>query len=475
MTIGLVFGAILVIVLSYWIQKWRYPKCNGVLPPGSMGWPIIGETLELLIPSYSLELHPFIQKRINRYGLVFRTSVAGRPVICSADADFNHYIFSQEGKLVEQWYMDTFSDVFVLDGETRTNGATAYIHKYGRGLFLNHFGSQTLKQNLLPLIQDAVTKTLRSWSSQQSICVKRASSKAVYDLMAKLIFSYEVENSCDDSSEYLSTIMDGLMSFPVNIPGTRYHQCQKNKKKMMKMLKQVLTERRESIHKDGRNDLLNEALRDMQKENFLTEDLILNLMFAGLFAGFEGISTLLTLFFKFLSDHPLVLQELIVEHENILKYRDGSNTSVSWNEYKSMTFTLQVINETLRLANTTPGFLRRSKKDIQYKGYTIPAGWTIMVVTSACQMNPHIYEDPLVFNPWRWKDVDQQAISKNFAPFGGGNRQCAGAEYSRVFLSIFLHVLVTKYKWTTIKEAKIRRSPLLEFGDGVYIRLHTPS
>ncbi|XP_055962058.1 beta-amyrin 16-alpha-hydroxylase CYP87D16-like isoform X2 [Mercurialis annua] len=391
MTIGLVFGAILVIVLSYWIQKWRYPKCNGVLPPGSMGWPIIGETLELLIPSYSLELHPFIQKRINRYGLVFRTSVAGRPVICSADADFNHYIFSQEGKLVEQWYMDTFSDVFVLDGETRTNGATAYIHKYGRGLFLNHFGSQTLKQNLLPLIQDAVTKTLRSWSSQQSICVKRASSKAVYDLMAKLIFSYEVENSCDDSSEYLSTIMDGLMSFPVNIPGTRYHQCQK------------------------------------------------------------------------------------VEHENILKYRDGSNTSVSWNEYKSMTFTLQVINETLRLANTTPGFLRRSKKDIQYKGYTIPAGWTIMVVTSACQMNPHIYEDPLVFNPWRWKDVDQQAISKNFAPFGGGNRQCAGAEYSRVFLSIFLHVLVTKYKWTTIKEAKIRRSPLLEFGDGVYIRLHTPS
>jgi len=36
-------------------------------------------------------------------------------------------------------------------------------------------------------------------------------------------------------------------------------------------------------------------------------------------------------------------------------------------------------------------------------GYTIPAGWVIMVVNSALHLNPTTFKDPLEFNPWRWK------------------------------------------------------------------------
>ncbi len=107
-----------------------------------------------------------------------------------------------------------------------------------------------------------------------------------------------------------------------------------------------------------------------------------------------------------------------------------------------------------------------------------------MLVNSALQLNPTIYKDPLVFNPWRWKvydssfsqllhtffflillmffmaisltaffvfngtmqNLDPLVVSKNFMPFGGGIRQCAGAEYSKTFMATFLHVLVTKYR-----------------------------
>ncbi|KAM1044024.1 hypothetical protein ACFX2J_035018 [Malus domestica] len=111
-----------------------------------------------------------------------------------------------------------------------------------------------------------------------------------------------------------------------------------------------------------------------------------------------------------------------------------------------------------------------SKARMQLNSQQIPAGWTILLVTPALHLTSDTFKDHLEFNPWRWKDLDSLVISKNFMPFGGGLRQCAGAEYTRAFLSTFLHVLVTKYRWTTVKGARISRSPMLAFGDGAHIK-----
>lgn len=43
--------------------------------------------------------------------------------------------------------------------------------------------------------------------------------------------------------------------------------------------------------------------------------------------------------------------------------------------------------------------------------------------------------------------MQPDVIAKNFMPFGGGTRQCAGAEFAKVLMTIFLHVLVTTYRY----------------------------
>ncbi|CAN6544781.1 unnamed protein product [Malus baccata var. baccata] len=387
--VGLSLVAFLVIRLAYWINQWRNPNCNGVLPPGSMGLPLIGETLHLLTPSYSLDLHPFLKKRFQRYGPIFRTSLVGKPVLVLADPEFNKYVVQQEGRMVDQWYLDTLSKIFLQEGESRTN-KIGVVHKYIRSIFLNHFGTECIKEKLLPQIEETINKHLCAWSSQKSVEVKNASSVV--------------------------------------------HE------KLITMLKDMLMKRRKSPEK-RRGDFLDQVIIDIDQEKFLSEDLCVHMIFGGLFTTFEAISTVLTLFFSLLADHPAVLQKLTV-----------------------------IINETLMLSNAIPGLFRRALKDIPVKGYTIPAGWTILLVTPALHLTSNTFKDHLEFNPWRWKNLDSLVITKNFMPFGGELRQCAGVEYTRAFLSTFLHVLVTKYRWTTVKGARISRSPLLKFGDGAHIK-----
>ncbi|KAK9286192.1 hypothetical protein L1049_014576 [Liquidambar formosana] len=196
------------------------------------------------------------------------------------------------------------------------------------------------------------------------ICQKE-NSKMIFNFTAKKMFSYDDENSSDNISDEFTKFPEGLMSFPLNIPGTTYHKCLKSQKKVLKWMKDMVKERRASPAETRHGDLLDQVIDDMKTEKFLDEDFIVKMIFAVLFAAFESTSGVLALAFKLLADHPSVLQELTAKHEAILKNRKDKGSSLTWDEYKSMTFTLQVINETFRLANVAPGLLRKVLTDVQ--------------------------------------------------------------------------------------------------------------
>ncbi|KAA8544333.1 hypothetical protein F0562_022345 [Nyssa sinensis] len=397
--VGLWVAAVIAILVTRWIYKWRNPKCNGVLPPGSMGLPLLGETLDLIIPSNSIDIPPFIKKRVKRYGPIFKTSVAGRAVVVTADPEFNYYILQQQGKSVDTWSLDTFAKVF-QQGQSTHDGT--YIRKYVRSLTLNHFGVEALKEKLLPRMEQMVHQTLGSWSTQESTEVKSGAIAMTINFAARQLFSDDTENAPVKLSDLFSDFVDGLMSFPVNIPGTAHHRCLKNHQKVLDMMRDVVQKRRTSFER-RHDDLLDHIIQDMSTETFITEDYIVQQMFGLLFVTSDSISTTLALAFKLLEEQPSVLEELIAEHEAILKNRENLDSPITWKEYKSMTFTIQVINEVLRLGNISPGLFRRALKDIQVNGYTIPSGWIILIATSALHLNSDKFEDPLSFNPSRWK------------------------------------------------------------------------
>ncbi|XVE79474.1 hypothetical protein DITRI_Ditri14bG0061900 [Diplodiscus trichospermus] len=346
--------------VANWIYRWRNPKCDGRLPPGSMGLPLIGETLSFLLTSKSIDIHPFVKERMERYGPLFKTSLAGRPVVISADPDFNYFVLQQEEKLVERYYMDSFGKLAHPNNDVNAGGS---VHKYLRRVILNYVGSEALKNKLLPQFEDAINHKLHEWTKQPEINAREKTAAMIFGMTSKVVMSYEEEKSKENLGQSFSNILDGLMTFPLYIPGTAFYKCIKKHKKALKVISNLVDERR----------------------------------------NVETVSTTTSLAIKCLLDNPSALQQLAEEHEEILKKREGSNPGLMWEEYKNMTFTHYVINESLRLGSVAPGILKRVITDIHVNGYIIPKGWMLMVVPAALQLNPTKYEDPLAFDPSRWK------------------------------------------------------------------------
>ena len=47
----------------------------------------------------------------------------------------------------------------------------------------------------------------------------------IFDFTAKELFSYDAEKSSENLGESFTNFLQGLISFPINIPGTAYHKC----------------------------------------------------------------------------------------------------------------------------------------------------------------------------------------------------------------------------------------------------------
>lgn len=163
----------------------------------------------------------------------------------------------------------------------------------------------------------------------------------------------------------LSEFVKGLMSIPLNIPGTTYHRCMKNQKKVLQLMKDILREGQNSTEK-RKGDFLDQLIDDVKKEEFMSVDLAAVIMIALVFASFETVSTAFRVAMMFLTDQqaPLIVKELLVEHQTIIHNRENVDSPLTWEECKSMTFTPKVINETLRTTNSLPGIVRKANKDV---------------------------------------------------------------------------------------------------------------
>ncbi|KAG2720036.1 hypothetical protein I3760_02G017600 [Carya illinoinensis] len=472
--------SILALLLIFIFIRRKRSRLN--LPPGNMGWPFLGETIGYLKPYSAISIGEFMEQHISRYGKIFKSNLFGEPTIVSVDAGLNRFILQNEGKLFECSYPRSIGGILgkwsmlVLVGE---------MHRDMRSIALNFLSHARLRTHLLREVEKHTVLVLSTWKENSIFSAQDEAKKFTFNLMAKHIMSMEpgVPETEQLKKEYV-TFMKGVVSAPLNFPGTAYRKALQSRATILKFIERKMEDRHQRMKEGSGNleeddDLLGWVL---QHSNLSTEQ-ILDLILSLLFAGHETSSVAIALAIYFLQGCPNAIQQLREEHLRIARAKKQSGEmELSWDDYKEMDFTQCVINETLRLGNVVRFLHRKALKNVRYRGYDIPCGWKVLPVIAAVHLDPLLFDQPQQFNPWRWQNngilrgsssscPSISTTSNNFMPFGGGPRLCAGSELAKLEMAVFIHHMVLNYHWELADTDQAYAFPFVDFPNGLPIRV----
>ncbi|XP_060197367.1 beta-amyrin 28-monooxygenase-like isoform X3 [Lycium barbarum] len=105
--------ALLVIIFIIFILIIRRKKKTLNYPPGSFGWPFLGETLDFLRAANKEDKpEKFVKDRIEKYkSKIFKTSLMGEKMVVLGSASGNKFLFSNENKQVTVWWPVTIRKI----------------------------------------------------------------------------------------------------------------------------------------------------------------------------------------------------------------------------------------------------------------------------------------------------------------------------------------------------------------------------
>ncbi|KAL6961130.1 hypothetical protein U1Q18_038893 [Sarracenia purpurea var. burkii] len=346
-------GLCFCIALLRWNEV-KYRKKG--LPPGTMGWPLFGETTEFL------KLGPnFMKNQRARYGSFFKSHVLGCPTIISMDPELNRYVLMNEGKGLVPGYPQSMLDIL---GKCNIAAVHGSAHKHMRGALLALVSPSVIRDQLLPKIDQFMRTHLSDWDNRVIDIQQKTKEMALLSSLNQIAGIESVSMSQQFMPEFFKLVL-GTLSLPINFPGTNYHRGFQARKNITSMLGKLVRERRAS--QETQHDMLGILMDSEENRYKLSDEEIIDQIITILYSGYETVSTTSMMAVKYLHDHPDVLQELRKEHLAI-RERKRPEDPIDWNDFKSMPFTRAVIFETSRLATIVNGVLRKTTQDMEMNG-----------------------------------------------------------------------------------------------------------
>uniref|UniRef100_A0A0E0EC56 Cytochrome P450 n=1 Tax=Oryza meridionalis TaxID=40149 RepID=A0A0E0EC56_9ORYZ len=309
--------ALLIPILLHFVIRRKYSSYN--LPPGSLGIPVIGQTISLLRALRSNTDYQWYQDRIKKYGPVSKMSVFGSPTVLLTGPAANRFVFSNQDLII-----------------TETKAANALI---GRSILT--LSGEELKQVRSALQgylrTEMVTKYIRKMDEEVAPLAKRLT----FDIICSVIFGQGAGPIREALAADFKKMVQAMLSIPVNIPFTKFNKGLSASRRVRKVLRQIARDREAALqqgHSSSADDFFTYmlVLRSEGTHSLTVEDIVDNAILL-LLAGYETSSVLITFLLRYLANEPDILGK-ITEAIKDIEYQ-GYHIPKGWQVFTAIIIT----------------------------------------------------------------------------------------------------------------------------------------
>ncbi|KAL3850653.1 hypothetical protein ACJIZ3_012535 [Penstemon smallii] len=432
-------------------RQWGGASPKRRLPPGSMGWPYVGETLKL----YTQNPNTFFNIRRKRYGDIFKSHILGCPCVMISSPEAAKIVLVTKSHLFKPTYPPSKEKMIGPEAIFFHQGDYHFTLKK---LIQASFSPSAIKGSVTA-IEKIVLEFLPNWENCNQVHTLQEMKNYAFDVAMISAFGHKKEIETEGIKCLYHRLEKGYNSMPLDFPGTPYRKAMKARKLLTERLRKLIEKRRESREDGGGGGGLLEIMMKAEKQklnhnnnnnNNLSDSQIADNIIGVIFAAHDTTASVLTWVLKYLHDNVHVLQAVTREQEDIeRKLQLEDNRGLTWEDTRHMFLTTRVIQETLRSASILSFTFREAVEDVEFQGYVIPKGWKVLPLFRTIHHSADFFPQPDKFDPSRFEVPPRP---NTYMPFGSGVHSCPGSELAKLEMLIFLHHFTTTYRWKVIGE-----------------------
>ena len=332
------------------------------------------------------------------------------------------------------------------------------------------------RQKLAALTQTMIDETaswldeLKRHNLKQPVNVSQAFMDVTMRIVCKTLFGSDVTTQLSGLSSALDTMNymanDRMLSpirVPMNWPTPGNRRFRRAGVLVDSFIYGLINQRRQNqmVSDDTGDDLLGMLLsaEDEQTGERMSDQQLRDECVTLFAAGHETTAVSMAWTLHLLAQHPDVLARLRHESQSVL----GTARTPSPDLFRALPYTLQVVQESLRLYPPAWIMSRLALDDDHIGSYTIPVGATALICPYLLHRDPANWTDPERFDPERFTPGGQkdQLHSYAYLPFGGGPRLCIGNQFALMEMQILLAMLMRDVDIRPVPNQRIIPKPLI--------------
>ncbi|CAN4094563.1 unnamed protein product [Withania somnifera] len=323
----------------------------------------------------------FSQRMTKYSSSVFKTHILGEKMAVFCGATGNKFLFSNENKLVQAWWPNSVNKIFPSSTQTSSKEEAIKMRK----LLPNFFKPESLKHYIGIMDHIAQAHFATSWEKKSQIEVFPLAKCYTFWLACKLFISIEDPNHVAKFANPFNLIASGLISIPINLPGTPFNRAIKASNCIREELMLIIKQRKIDLAKGSATptqDILSHMLvTSNENGKFMNELDIADKILGLLIGGHDTASSACTFIVKYLAEMPEIYEGVYKEQMEIAKSKvDGE--LLNWDDIQKMKYSWNVACEVLRVAPPLQGAFREAIVDFMFNGFYIPKGWKVILILS---------------------------------------------------------------------------------------------